>query len=265
MLCKDGGYWRCLRYKCHKQSAAASLIYMTEAYFNRSLHKYEAVSRFLCPSQFVRGALVDAGIAAERAIYHPNALDPGKYDPNYEPGEYILYAGRLSAEKGILTLLDAVERTRIPLRIAGTGPLDSAIRARVVDRKLTVRMEGHCTGDRLRDLYRQAAFVVLPSEWYENASMTALESFAYGKPVLASRIGGNPELVVDGDSGCLFTPGDAVELASLIGSLWENRAALAKMGRRARFLLEQKFTQTIRLKNLLDIYRSVCSQSSVAQ
>lgn len=265
MRCKDGGYWRCLRYRCHKQSASASFIYMTEAYFSRSLGKYDAVAHFLCPSQFMRGALIDAGIAAERAIYHPNALDPEHYEPNYEPGEYILYAGRLSAEKGILTLLEAVERTRIPLRIAGTGPLDQVIRSLVSDRKLPVRMEGHCTGELLRDLYRHAAFVVLPSECYENASMSALEAFAYGKPVLASRIGGNPELVVDRECGCLFTPGDSAELESSASSLWANRAGLAKMGRQARLLIEQKFTQRIRLKNLLDIYRSVCSQSVFAQ
>ena len=264
MLCKDGGYWRCLRYKCHKQSVAASFTYMTEAYFNRSLHKYDTVVRFLCPSRFMRRALIDTGIPAERAIYHPNALNPEDYAPNYEPGEYILYAGRLSAEKGVLTLLEAVERTRLPLRIAGGGPLEPAIRARVTDRQLPVRMEGHCTGEQLRDLYRHAAFVVLPSEWYENASMSALESFAYGKPVLASRIGGNPELVVDGESGGLFTPGDAAELASSASSLWEDRAGLVKMGRKARFFIEQNFTQKTRLKNMLEIYRSVCDQSVFA-
>ena len=61
MLCKDGGYWRCVRWKCHKQSTTASLVYAIEAYFNRAAGKYDAVARFLCPSRFMRQALIEAG------------------------------------------------------------------------------------------------------------------------------------------------------------------------------------------------------------
>lgn len=262
MLCKDGGYWRCVRWKCHKQSSAASLVYAIEAYFNRAAGKYDAVARFLCPSRFVRQALIDAGIRAERAVYHPNALHPAQYEPCFEPGEYILYTGRLSGEKGILTLLEAVERTGIPLRIAGTGPLDSTLRLHIADRQIPVQMEGYCSGELLAELYRRAAFTVIPSEWYENASMSALESFAYGKPVLASRIGGNPELVRDGESGRLFTPGNVEELASAMRSMWANRDGLVMMGKRGRSLIEQDFAQEKRLTNMLEIYRDVCGPSA---
>jgi glycosyltransferase involved in cell wall biosynthesis len=265
MLCKDGGYWRCVRYKCHKQSSAASLVYAIEAYFNRSTRKYDAVSQFLCPSRFMQQALIDAGIQAERAVYLPNALESARYAPCFEPGDYVLYAGRISAEKGILTLLEAVERTGIPLRIAGAGPLDVLVRSRIAERQLPVQMEGYCSGERLADLYRRAAFVVIPSEWYENASMSALEAFAYGKPVLASRIGGNPELIVASESGCLFTPGDANELTSAASSMWANRTDLVRMGQRARSLIEQKFAQEKRLTNMLEIYRGVCGQSASPQ
>ncbi len=258
MLCKDGGYWRCLRYRCHKQNTAASLVYTIEAYFNRLAGKYDAVERFLCPSHFIQGALIDAGVPAERLVYHPNALNPQNYVPNYEPGGYVLYAGRLSAEKGILTLLDAVARAGIPLRIAGTGPLDSELRARIANRKLPVQMEGYCSGKQLADLYRQAAFTVIPSEWYENAPMSALESFAYGKPVLASRIGGNPELVIEGESGRLFVPGNVEDLTSVARSMWANRDELVTMGKRARALVEKDYAQEKRLTKMLDIYRDVC-------
>ncbi|MGB0065378.1 MAG: glycosyltransferase [Terracidiphilus sp.] len=262
MLCKDGAYWRCLRYKCHKQSSAASLVYTIEAYFNRSMRKYDAVTRFLCPSRFMQQALIDAGIQAERAVYLPNALEPAHYEPCFEPGDYVLYAGRMSAEKGILTLLAAIESTGIPLRIAGVGPLDELVRSRIAEGNLLAQLEGYCSGERLSELYRGAAFVVVPSEWYENASMSVLEAFAYGKPVLASRIGGNPELIEDGRSGALFTPGDAHELASAARLLWANRADLVRMGRLARSLIEQKFAQEIKLTNMLEIYHSICGQSS---
>jgi glycosyltransferase involved in cell wall biosynthesis len=265
MLCKDGGYWRCVRWKCHKQSRAGSLVYASEAFFNRAAGKYDVVARFLCPSRFMQQALIDAGIPAERAVYHPNALHPAQYEPCFQPGEYVLFAGRLSPEKGILTLLKAVERTKIPLRIAGTGPLEPTLRAHIAERQIPVQMEGHCGGDQLAELYRHAAFTVLPSEQYENASMSVLESFAYGKPVLASRIGGNPELVRDGESGRLFTPGNVEELATAMRSMWANKDELVMMGKRGRSLIQQAFAQEKRLTDMLEIYRNVCGSLASSQ
>lgn len=263
LLCQDGGYWRCLRWKCHKQSYAASLVYTVESYFNRFAGKYDSVSRFLCPSRFMQKALIDSGIAEERTVYHPNALAPQGYTPCFEPGEYVLYAGRLSVEKGLLTLLAAFERANIPLCIAGTGPLVAEMHKLTVGRGNAVKMEGFCAGERLAELYRNSAFIVLPSEWYENASMSALESFAYGKPVLVSNIGGNPELVVDGVAGRLFPSGSVEGLAEVAREMWENRDQLNNMGRRARSLIERQFTQERRISNLLSIYNDVGGRAAL--
>lgn len=256
-LCVDGGYWRCLRWKCHKQSAAASLIYTVESYFNRLEDKYDAVSRFLCPSRFLQSTLIRSGIEQHRAVYHPNAVAFLQYLPSFEPGTYCLYVGRLSPEKGLMTLLEAVARNQIPLRIAGTGPLDDDVTMLIARRKLNVRMEGYRSGADLANLYRNAAFTVVPSEWYENASMSVLESFAYGKPVLASAIGGNPELVIDGKTGRLFPPGDVAALAKAAGEMWAGRDELSEMGRNARSLIENEFSQQRRIADLIRIYEEV--------
>ena len=256
-LCQDGGYWRCVRWKCHKQSYAASLVYTAESYFNRLGGKYDAVSRFLCPSRFMQNSLIDSGMAESRTSYHPNALAPGDYVPCFEPGDYVLYVGRLSAEKGLLTLLAALEQTDIPLRIAGTGPLEAEVREQIRARGLAVQMEGYCAGERLSELFRNSAFTVVPSEWFENASMSVLESFAYGKPVLAANIGGNPELVVDGVTGRQFSSGNVEELAEVAREMWENRDELNNMGRRARSLIERQFNQERRIADLLSIYSHV--------
>jgi len=263
-LCRDGGYWRCARWKCHKHSRSGSIVYTVESYFNRLGGKYDTVARFLCPSRFIQSALLESGIPPERTIYHPNALSPDEYTPGYKVGDYVLYAGRLSVEKGIMTALRAMERTGIPLRVAGTGPLDAAVREWVAGRETLVRMEGYCSGEQLADLYRKAAFTLVPSEWYENASMSALESFAYGKPVLASRIGGNPELVVEGWSGHLFSPGNVDELAAAVCSMWENHEELTTMGKQARSLIEREFSQENRLSRMLEVYRDVCSSSTAS-
>lgn len=257
--CRDGNYSRCVRWKCHKQSRVASLIYAAEASFNRWLNKYDAVSKILCPSHFMEESLHAAGISRERLVYHPNALNPDLYTPDPLPGNYILYAGRLSAEKGIMSLLEAIEETGLPLRIAGTGPLKKVISERIEQRQLTACMDGYCSGDALAKLFSGSAFTVVPSECYENASMAILESFAYGKPVVASALGGNPEIVADGQTGKLFSAGNVEELAVTLRALWNDRQAIPGMGHLARRRIEIDFSHTRRVDTLMKIYRSLSS------
>ena len=128
------------------------------------------------------------------------------------------------------------------MHIAGTGPLDPLFARTSPKGKSLFKWKAIAAAIGWPK-YRHAAFMVLPSEQYENASMSALESFAYGKPVLASRIGGNPELVRDGESGRLFTPGNVEELASAMRSMWANKDELVMMGKRGRSLIEQDFAQ----------------------
>jgi len=259
-LCQDGGYWRCLRWKCHKNSLPGSLIYTVESYANRWLNKYNSVNRFLCPSNFLRESLIRCGVEPHRTVYHPNALPVSDYDPACAVGDYILYAGRLSEEKGLRTLLRAARHLPLPLRIAGTGPLEKELREETVRRQLPVTFDGYQSGAALRDLFRQAAFSVVPSEWFENASMAVLESFAYGKPVLATAIGGNPELVVDGETGSLFPPGDADALAKAAQQLLSDQSALEQMARNARRLIEQRFNQRQRTEALIRIYQQLVAE-----
>jgi glycosyltransferase involved in cell wall biosynthesis len=121
----------------------------------------------------------------------------------------------------------------------------------------SIVLEGHCGGARLAELYRNAAFVVVPSEWYENAPMSILESFAYGKPVIGTRIGGIPELITEGEHGYLVDPGAKDQLREAIYKLWNHRDAQRTMGRNARRLVETKFAQSSRTTSLLNIYNSL--------
>ena len=212
--CVDGGYYRCATYRCHKQDLAKSMIYAAEAYNARLRDSYGAISAFLCPSRFMANLLVKSGIDSNRVIFHANCVDPKAYSPSYS-GDYVLYVGRLSHEKGLPTLVQAMMGTGIPLRVAGSGPMELPLRELVAtDKTSKTVFEGHCEGERLATLCRNAAFVVVPSEWYENAPMSILESFAYGKSVVASQIGGIPELVTEGETGHLFPWGDKVQLRS---------------------------------------------------
>lgn len=254
--CLDGGFYRCALHRCHKHNAAASVVYTLEAYLARLAGRYGAVSSFLCPSRFMKTLLIRFGVEPERVVYHPNAVDPDAYKPSYD-GNYVLYVGRLSHEKGLVTLLEAMAGTGIPLRIAGSGPMKQNVQATAAIRGGSVVLEGHCEGERLQTLCRNAAFIVVPSEWYENAPMSVIEAFAYGKPVVATRIGGIPELVGDGETGYLVDCWNPAQLRAAVTRLWRDRTAQQRMGRKARELVEGKLSQAMRTASLIDIYENL--------
>jgi glycosyltransferase involved in cell wall biosynthesis len=268
MSCLDGRYIRCAIHRCHQGNLAASTLYAIEAWHARKSGSYDAVSAFLCPSRFSADILEQSGIDESRIIYHPNSVDPDVYQPAYE-GSYALFTGRLSHETGIGTLLEAVKGTGIPLKIAGTGPLLSALENQVAKSgEKNISFEGHCTGERLAALYREAALVIVPSEWFENAPTVILEAFAYGKPVVAARIGGIPEMVDEGRTGRLFTPGHARELRHALGSLWNRADELRRMGTTARAAVETRFSEKRRIAALTTIYdrlREAPRRSSIRQ
>jgi glycosyltransferase involved in cell wall biosynthesis len=261
--CIDGGYYRCAIHRCHKGQVGASVVYSIEAYWAKLTGSYGAVSAFLCPSHFIEGLLRQSGIEEKRAVYHANCVEPDDYTPAYK-GTYVLSVGRLSHEKGLPTFLEAMLGTNIPVRIAGTGPMEASLKEMAEKDGGSIVLEGHCAGTRLAELYRNAAFVVVPSEWYENAPMSILESFAYGKPVIGTRIGGIPELITEGEQGYLVEPGAKEQLRTAICQLWNDRAAQSRMGRNARRLVETKFAQRLRTTSLMNIYESLRTSGSAA-
>jgi glycosyltransferase involved in cell wall biosynthesis len=256
--CVNGGFYRCALHRCHKNSIATSVVNTAEAYFTRLANRYGAISTFLCPSRFLEMLLMRSGIEFNRVMYQPNAVDPAAYQPRYG-GEYVLYAGRLSHEKGLPTLLRAMRGTGIPLRIAGAGPMEQSVR-HAGARGEPVVWEGHCDGARLEHLFQDAAFVVTPSEWYENAPMTILEAFAYGKPVVATRIGGIPELVTEGTTGQLVDCHAPDQLRIAIRNLWSDRGAQQRMGAQARALVESRLSQAARTESLIGLYERLWSR-----
>ncbi|HOW97027.1 MAG TPA: glycosyltransferase [Kiritimatiellia bacterium] len=254
--CKGGRFYRCLLKRCHKSSLAASALYTAEAYLAAWGRKYAVVRRFICPSRFLRQTFLDNGRAPERVAYVPNHVATDSIRPSFGEGSYALFVGRLSLEKGLTTLLRATEGLGIPLRIVGEGPLRGGLEDQAVrnGRRGQVVFAGYRAGGDLAREYRDAAFLVIPSEWYENAPMVVLEAFAHGKPVIGAAMGGIPELVEPGKTGLLFPPGDVEALRQALASLWQNRASWGALGAAARRRAEEEFTPDRHRKQLLAIY-----------
>ena len=264
--CMGGRFFHCTLTRCHKESLAASLVYTAESYFNKWLRKYEKVAFFVCPSRFMKQKLLESGIKEKRCVYIPNFVDATTFTPSLQVGQYALYLGRLSQEKGVFTLLKAFEGLTIPLRIVGAGPMQAKLESHASEKRMShVSFEGYRSGEELKNLIQNAAFVVMPSKCYENAPMTILEAYAHAKPVIGACIGGIPEMIEDGQTGMLFRPGHVKELRDAILTLWRNPRAIREMGNQVRRKVEREFSPEVHYEKLAGIYQRVIQASRAGQ
>ena len=167
--------------------------------------------------------------------------------------------GRLSPEKGCWTLIHAFEQLpQVPLKILGTGPLEQELQDYVSLKGIgNIQFLGFKSGDEKWQLLRKSLCLVVPSEWYENFPVTVLEAFMAAKPVVAARIGGLPYIVEDGQSGLLFEPGKADQLAKQVERLANDPASAARMGVIGRTLSETKYGPDQGYSNLMNIFSQV--------
>jgi len=260
--CLSAGKYRVIKNRCTKGSLTQSLFHYLEAEVHGLLDIYgKNVAFFICPSLFSLRKHAEIGVDEKKLVHIPNFINIAAYEPDYEKHDYILFVGRLSGEKGIRTLLDAVRGLDAQVRIVGEGPMGDEYRAYAKDKNINnVVFEGYKTGEELRNLFRNAAFLLLPSEWYENAPMTVLEAFAYGKPVVGSDIGGIPEMVVEGKTGLLFKPGDYKELREKINYLLSRPSMIAEMGKEARKKVEEEYNSEVHYQRLMEVYERACGK-----
>ncbi|KAF7598268.1 MAG: glycosyl transferase [Candidatus Dactylopiibacterium carminicum] len=241
--CKEGSVLNVIRHRCVRDSLSASAIVAVESGLQRAMKAYlKHLTRVVAPSRFFLEKFVEWGWPRERFVYIPNYVDAVKFEPCFEPGDYFLYFGRLAPEKGVATLMRAAKSAGVRLKIAGTGPIEAELHALQAELQGEIEFLGFRSGVDLHALIRGARAVVLPSEWYENAPMSVLESFAFGKPVIGARIGGIPEMIEDGENGWRFESGDAAALAEVLSRVQGTSASdLARAGRAARDGVETRF------------------------
>ena len=256
-----GKYYHAVLKKCHKDTLAASLLVAVESYFHRFLKVYDIIQLFHVPSRFIGTLLEKSGVPARKIYYHCLTIDLDRFKYSKNFSNVIVCYGRLVAQKGILTLLQAfqmLESQDVTLKIVGEGPekssLESYVKENHIDR---VSFVGYQGGQDLIKLLANAMFVVVPSQGYENSPLTILEPFALGKPVIGTRIGGIPELIRDGENGYLFELGNAESLASKMEALLKAPDDVAAFGRSAREFALNHFAPGIHYKAMLTLYQKL--------
>jgi glycosyltransferase involved in cell wall biosynthesis len=227
-----------------------------ESALQRGMRTYlNHLDKVVAPSRFFIEKFVEWGWPRDRFAYIPNYVDTAKFEPGPAGGTYFLYFGRLAVEKGVETLLRAVARSGVSLKLAGTGPEENKLKALAAELGVDAEFVGFKSGAALHDLIRQARAVVLPSEWYENAPMSILESAAMQVPVIGADIGGIPEMIVPGETGWVFPSRDVNALAQLLKEVDGMTAArLESVGCSARELVEARFNQAGYLEATQKLY-----------
>jgi len=171
---------------------------------------------------------------------------------NGELGEYVAFVGRVSPEKGITTFRQAAESLPdVPMRAAGSYDGNEQLVARAPG---SLEFLGQVDRNHLDSFYANSRIVVLPSVCYEGFPMILPEAMLRGKPVIASRIGGIPEIVDDGVTGLLFEPGNAEDLAEMIRYLWERPELCRQMGQAGREKVLREYTPERYYKRLMAVY-----------
>lgn len=224
--CLGGHFKECLKRECVKSSKAKSAMAMVEADYYKRHRTYSKIDCIIAPSEFMRDKLIQGGFPESQIVHMQNfAKDEvlGHARETWERTDwahpYILFFGRLSKEKGVDVLIEAFERAlpqlpeNIRLLIAGDGPERTVLEENAKNR---VEFVGFKSGEELRSLVAGATFAVCPSVCRENMPYSVVEALAEGTPIIGSRIGGIPEVVIDYETGLLSEPGDIDGLAAAI-------------------------------------------------
>lgn len=257
--CKGNKFYNCFKNRCIKDSISNSLLNTIEAYTHRILKSYDYVDKFICPSEFFKNKFIEFGIPKEKIIHIPNFIDISKFEPNYDSEDYFIYLGRLSEEKGIKTLITSMKQVnKSKLIIIGNGPLDKELKNIVKNENIkNIEFTGFKSGNELESLIRKCKFMIIPSEWYENAPMSIIECMAYGKPVIGSNIGGIPELIENGRSGLTFKCKDSNDLANKINTLLDDKEIIINMGKESRRIAQDQYDKSIHYKKIIKLYKDL--------
>lgn len=259
--CRGGRIHNVLRHRCIKGSVPLSAVVLAETALHRLLGLYrDKVDRLVVPSRFYLEKLAEWGCPREKMVHVPNFVDASVYGTDWQEGDYFVFAGRLAPEKGLATLIRAIALSGQRLVVAGTGPEEAGLRQLAAELNADVTFAGYLSGERLHRLIGESRALVLPSEWYENAPISVLETYALGRPVIGAAIGGIPEMVREGETGLLAASGNAEDLARALRKM----AALSpkdrtRMGTEGRSWIESEFSAGAYRSRTLDLYAALAA------
>lgn len=247
--------WRGVFYGCYRNSRlmTALMVRMLENHWKRRTW-LTGVDRYITATEFSRRKYIAGGIPAERIVVKPNVHANGVYKENQDQG-YALYAGRLTPEKGVQVLLKAwKKKALLPLKVVGDGPWGAEFKRQAQDIR-EVEFVGFVAKDRYEEYLKGAKFLVVPSLCYENFPKVVAEAYAYGIPIVASDLGGFPEIIDDQKTGLLFRPNDENDLLEKVQWLLSRQDRRVLLQQNIRKVYATTYGVRKNYETLIEIYQ----------
>lgn len=259
--CRPYRYLACAGGRCVKGSSLASSFCAVELLAHDALHAYTGkVDRFIAPSWYMAGRLLDRGLPQEKVAVIPNFVDTGQWPLSDEEDEgYVFFGAAQLPEEGMVTLVRAfAEMPEIPLKVAGCGMMDQSARELAWDLGAdNIEFLGYMSDREMAELMAGCRFLCVPYERPGNVPSIVLKAFSTGKPVVAAGTGAIPEAVREGITGRLMAPGDIGSTKSVVRELWAEPALCREMGRKARRLVEAEYSPQLHYDSIIKLYESV--------
>jgi glycosyltransferase involved in cell wall biosynthesis len=254
--CLDGHFRHAVTRRCKDGSLGASAVLALESTVHRRAGAYGPVQVFISPSRFLAAKMTQGGVYPDRLEVLSGFVDTHGVPPKAQPGGGIVYAGRLSHEKGVDVLVEAVARLGdARLEVIGDGPERSRLEALAATRAPgRVRFHGRVPRAHVLDVVRAGAVAAMPSRCHDNQPIAVLEAFGCGVPVVGTNLGGLPELV-DGGCGEIVPPDNPDAMAASLGRLLADPKRASAMGRAARSKAEREFAPDRHLAALGRLYQ----------
>jgi glycosyltransferase involved in cell wall biosynthesis len=246
--------WPGILHRCYQDSYAASAALTSSLVLHQRIGTFDRIRLYVAISEFVRRKHIEGGLSPDRVTVKPHFT--WRAERREGPGRYFLFLGRLSAEKGVDTLLRAWTQVRANLLVVGDGPEGTRLRAMA---PANVEFRGTVEPDEVQALMRHTRALMVPSAWHEGAGKVVLEAYATGVPVLASEVGALPETVHDGVTGLLLPPGDIAAWAEAAARLLDDSES-ERMGGAGLDLWNEHYSPERGLEGIERVYREALAR-----
>ena len=263
-ICEDcikGSYNKAIKNRCVKGSLSGTLLRVFAMKLYANLKVFDDVDKYVTPSLFTRNKLIEGGIENHKVVHIPTFIDVSGINPCYTNKKYFLFLGRMAHQKGTIYAIKAMialKNTEYVLKITGIlseSPEDQLLKKIISDNGLENKIifVGFKSGTELDCLISNCVCVVCPAIWYENMPNTVIEAYAYGKPVVASRLGSFSEIVDDEKTGFLFESKNIKELSKKLSKFVEDESLSAQLGHNAREKCQNEYSEKVHMSALVEV------------
>ena len=257
--CLKGKRWSCVKYRCVLNSPVYSAIKMAAKWLHDIMGVTKCIDAFVVPSSFTLQKLHQYGIPMDKLYHIPTFFNLKETDPTVEYKSFVLFVGRIEKQKGLMTLVKALENTPYDLKIIGfsNDGYETTLKEYLKDKQHHIEFLGHKNFDEIVPYLKTCLCTVVPSEWYDNFPNVILESFAYKKAVIATDIGSLPELIKNGETGLTFKYADIGDLKKKIKSMFDSPNKAASMGVNGYKTLVKEYSPQVHYVQLMNLFKNV--------